>query len=59
RIAEGDEIVRIEQPEKRPDYISREEWDNLPKDMLLRRISYKYPTKEGMETAVLYSCPVK
>jgi hypothetical protein len=23
--------------------------------MLLRRISYKYPTKEGMETAVLYT----
>ncbi|MDR2361558.1 MAG: transposase, partial [Prevotellaceae bacterium] len=38
-----------------PDYISREEWNNLPKDMLLRRISYKYPTKEGMETAVLYT----
>ncbi|MDR2361306.1 MAG: transposase, partial [Prevotellaceae bacterium] len=55
RIAEGDEIARIEKQKKCPDYISREEWNNLPKDMLLRRISYKYPTKEGMETAVLYT----
>jgi len=54
-LSEGDEIVKIKKPKKRPDYVSEEEWKNLPKDILLRRISYKYQTKDGLETAILYT----
>jgi len=58
-ITEGDEIVRINKPHKRPDYVSKEEWATLPKDMLLRRISYEYQTKDGLETAILYTTIVE
>jgi len=54
-ISEGDEIVQINKPKNQPDYVSKEEWDNLPKDILLRRISYQYQTKDGLETAILYT----
>ena len=54
-VSDGDEIVKINKPYKRPDYVSKEEWKNLPKDMLLRRISYKYQTKDGLQTAILYT----
>jgi hypothetical protein len=54
-ISGGDEIVRIKKSEKRPNYVSKEEWKLLPKTLLLRRIEYKYQTKEGVKTAVLYS----
>ncbi|MDR0683081.1 MAG: hypothetical protein LBG15_14710, partial [Dysgonamonadaceae bacterium] len=32
-----------------------EEWKNLPESMLLRRISYRYQTKDGMDINVLRS----
>ena len=54
-ISKGDEIVRINKPQKRPNYVSEEEWATLPKDILLRRISYEYQTKDGFETAILYT----
>jgi hypothetical protein len=54
-ISDGDEIVKINKTKKRPDYVSKEEWSNLPKDILLRRITYTYQTKTGVETAVLYT----
>ena len=53
-ICDNDQIVEISKT-VRPDYVSREEWDQLPETILLRRISYDYPTKNGMETAVLYT----
>jgi len=39
----------------RPDYVDEQEWKNLPKTILLRRITYNYPTRNGLETAVLYT----
>ena len=39
----------------RPEYVPKEEWENLPKDILMRRISYQYQTKGGLETAILYT----
>lgn len=54
-LSEGDEIVKINKPKKRPDYLSKEEWQILPKEMVLRRISYNYQTKNGLERAVLYT----
>jgi hypothetical protein len=54
-ISDGDEIVKINKPTKRPDYVSKEVWKNLPKNMLMRRISYQYQTKNGLETAILYT----
>jgi hypothetical protein len=54
-IAPGDEIVKINKPSKRPDYVSVHDWENLPEDILLRRISYEYPTKDGLQTSVLYT----
>jgi hypothetical protein len=54
-ISEGDEIVKINKPHKCPNYIPREEWNNLPQSILLRRISYQYQTKDGIETAILYT----
>jgi len=54
-ISSGDEIVKINKPERRPDYVSKQEWKNLPQDMLLRRIVYTYPTRDGVQTAILYT----
>ena len=53
-IGDNDQIVEISKT-VRPDYVSHEDWDQLPKTILLRRISYDYPTKNGMESAVLYT----
>ena len=53
-ISENDQIVEISKT-VRPDYVSKEEWEKLPQTILLRRISYTYPTKNGMEVAVLYT----
>ena len=53
-IGDNDQIVEISKT-VRPDYVSREDWDKLPKNILLRRICYNYPTKNGMESAVLYT----
>jgi len=54
KISENDLIVEVAKT-KRPDYVSKDEWKNLPDKILLRRIEYTYPTKEGIESAVLYS----
>jgi hypothetical protein len=54
-IAPGDETVKIRKPKKKPDYVSKQEWENLPKEILLRRISYTYPTVKGLQTAILYT----
>jgi hypothetical protein len=35
--------------------VSREEWDTLPGKMRLRRISYRHPTRNGIESGVLYT----
>jgi len=53
-ICDNDQIVEISKT-VRPDYVSQEDWDKLPKNILLRRICYDYPTKDGMESAVLYT----
>ena len=54
KINDSDQIVEIKKT-VRPDYVSREEWESLPKTILLRRIAYTYPTKFGEETAVLFT----
>jgi hypothetical protein len=54
RINDNDQIVEISKT-TRPEYVSKEEWDDLPQTLLLRRITYAYPTKNGEETAVLYT----
>jgi hypothetical protein len=53
-IAPNDQIVRIAKTPC-PDYVAKEEWKQLPATVLLRRISYTYPTQNGMEAAVLYT----
>jgi hypothetical protein len=53
-LANGDEIVKIKKGH-RPDYVTVEEWQKLPNSIRLRRISYSYPTKEGVKNAVIYS----
>jgi hypothetical protein len=55
RIASGDETVKIKKPYRRPDYVSEQEWENIPEYLLLRRISYEYQTKSGLQTAILYT----
>ncbi|MDR1380216.1 MAG: transposase, partial [Tannerella sp.] len=54
KITENDLIVEIKKGNC-PDYVSREDWAALPASLIMRRISYEYPTKEGLETAVLYT----
>lgn len=54
KITEKDLIVEIKKG-NRPDYVSLEEWAALPATLVLRRISCKYPTKEGVGSAVLYT----
>jgi len=53
-ITENDQIVRISKTTC-PDYVSREEWKTLPDSIVLRRIMYTYPTKNGLESAILYT----
>jgi hypothetical protein len=50
-----DEIVEIQKSGKRPDYVAKETWRELPKTQRLRRIVYTYPTKNGQEECVLYT----
>jgi hypothetical protein len=54
QINANDQIVEISKT-NRPDYVSREDRKNLPKSILMRRITYTYPTKNGEEPAVLYT----
>jgi hypothetical protein len=54
QINDNDQIVEISKT-TRPVYVSKEEWDKLPRTLLLRRITYTYPTKNGEEAAVLYT----
>jgi len=54
QISANDQIVEISKT-NRPDYVSPEEWKNLPKSILMRRMTYTYPTKNGEEEAVLYT----
>jgi hypothetical protein len=54
KINENDQIVEIYKT-KCPEYVCKEEWENLPDKILLRRITYTYPTKKGFESAVLYT----
>jgi hypothetical protein len=54
QISENDQIVEISKTNC-PNYIDKEEWENLPETILLRRISYTYPTKNGLESAILYT----
>jgi len=53
-LHENDQIVELSKT-SRPDYVSQEDWENLPDKILLRRITYTYPTKKGLESAVLYT----
>ena len=53
-INANDQLVEIAKT-TRPNYVSKEEWKNLPSTILLRRITYTYPTKNGLKTAVLYT----
>ena len=53
-ISDNDQIVEISKTAC-PDYVTKEEWDSLPESILLRRISYTYPTKNGVEPAILYT----
>jgi hypothetical protein len=54
KISENDLIVEVLKT-KRPDYVCKDEWKKLPDKILLRRIEYTYPTKSGIESAVLYT----
>ena len=54
KIGEGDQIVEISKT-NRPLYVGKQEWENLPDKIVLRRIQYSYPTKNGLEQAVLYT----
>jgi len=54
KINENDQIIEISKT-NHPHYVSKEEWQELPDTILLRRITYTYPTKNGIETAVLYT----
>jgi hypothetical protein len=53
-INDNDRIVEIAKT-TRPDYVSQQEWNDIPKTILLRRITYTYPTKNGVESAVLFT----
>jgi hypothetical protein len=53
-LGNNDQIVEISKT-RRPDYVSEEDWQNLPKTNLLRRITYTCPTKDGAETAILFT----
>jgi hypothetical protein len=51
---EDDQIVELSKT-TRPSYVDKEQWAHVPPTLRLRRITYSYPTKNGMEEAVLYT----
>ena len=53
-LSENDQIVEIRET-KCPPYLDKEEWALVPDTLLLRRINYVYPTKNGMEECVLFT----
>jgi hypothetical protein len=53
-INDNDQIVEVSKT-CRPGYIGEDEWASIPETILLRRITYTYPTKNGVETAVLFT----
>ena len=54
QISEKDQIVEVCKT-NRPAYVTKEQWKKMPDKILLRRIEYTYPTKNGLETAILYT----
>ena len=54
-INDNDQIVKISKSKNRPDYVNNEEWKNIPATITLRRITYTYPTKNGLQSAVLFT----
>uniref|UniRef100_UPI000AD262F5 IS4 family transposase n=1 Tax=Candidatus Symbiothrix dinenymphae TaxID=467085 RepID=UPI000AD262F5 len=55
QISPNDEIVEIKKY-RRPNYVSKAEWKQIPKCIRLRRISYNYTTNNsGSKSAVLYT----
>jgi hypothetical protein len=54
QLTDNDQFVKISKT-THPEYLSKEEWKNLPDTILLRRIAYTYPTKNGLEPAILYT----
>jgi hypothetical protein len=55
QISDSDCIVEINKPKTKPKTVSKEAWVKLPKTIILRRIEYEYPTKNGIEKAILYT----
>jgi hypothetical protein len=53
-ITKNDQIVEVSKTVC-PNYVSKEDWEALPDKILLRRITYTYPTKNGLESAILYT----
>jgi len=53
-LSENDQIVETAKTQ-RPDYVDKEEWNSLPNTLLMRRITYNYPTKNGLESSVLWT----
>ena len=53
-LSENDQIVRIRKT-RCPLYLEKEEWALVPETLLLRRITYRYPTKNGLEECVLFT----
>jgi len=50
----NDQIVETSKG-NRPDYVSGQEWENVPDAIELRRIAYTCPTKNGIKEATLYT----
>ena len=53
KIADGDEIVELPKT-SRPDWLSKQEWSEIDKSIIMRRISYPSPVDETKEW-VLYT----
>lgn len=51
KLSEGDEIVELRKTAK-PDWLSKEEWDQLPATITMRRITYPSTVDEQLEYIV-------
>ena len=49
KLSRGDEIVELKKPKNKPDWISREEWKQLPSKITMRRIAYSSPDDSQQE----------
>lgn len=49
KLSNGDELVELRKPKNRPSWIGKEEWNQLPAKITMRRVSFPSPVDQQQE----------